>query len=67
MTSSTASKDDRKAALDAAAWLFNITTSVGIIIVNKALMARYGFSFGTCLATPCLSLCILVIFVPDTM
>lgn len=39
-------KGDKKAAVDAAAWLFNIVTSVGIIIVNKALMATYGFSFG---------------------
>lgn len=40
------SKADKKAALDAAAWMFNVVTSVGIIIVNKALMATYGFSFG---------------------
>lgn len=33
-------------SLDVAAWAFNIVTSVGIIIVNKALMATYGFSFG---------------------
>ena len=44
MTSS--SKGDKKAVLDVGAWLFNIVTSVGIIIVNKALMARYGFTFG---------------------
>lgn len=42
-------KGDKKAAVDAAAWLFNIVTSVGIIIVNKALMATYGFSFATTL------------------
>lgn len=41
-----ASKADKKAAGDAAAWIFNVVTSVGIIIVNKALMATYGFSFG---------------------
>jgi len=41
-----ASKSEKKAALDAAAWMFNVVTSVGIIIVNKALMATYGFSFG---------------------
>ncbi|KAH6768308.1 Nucleotide-sugar transporter family protein, partial [Perilla frutescens var. frutescens] len=41
-----ASKADKKAAVDAAAWMFNVVTSVGIIIVNKALMATYGFSFG---------------------
>lgn len=40
------SKADKKASLDAAAWMFNVVTSVGIIIVNKALMANYGFSFG---------------------
>lgn len=40
------SKADRKAALDVGAWLFNVTTSVGIIMVNKQLMANYGFSFG---------------------
>ncbi|KAJ7969778.1 UDP-galactose transporter 2-like [Quillaja saponaria] len=44
-----ASKADKKAAVDAAAWLFNVVTSVGIIIVNKALMATYGFSFATTL------------------
>lgn len=43
---SLASKADRKAAADAAAWMFNVVTSVGIILVNKALMATYGFSFG---------------------
>ncbi|KAL8143417.1 hypothetical protein V2J09_016449 [Rumex salicifolius] len=42
-------KGDKKAALDAAAWLFNIVTSVGIIMVNKALMTRYGFTFATTL------------------
>jgi len=41
-----ASKSEKKASVDAAAWLFNVVTSVGIIIVNKALMATYGFSFG---------------------
>ncbi|XP_052201949.1 UDP-rhamnose/UDP-galactose transporter 6-like [Diospyros lotus] len=44
-----ASKADKKAAVDAAAWMFNVVTSVGIIIVNKALMATYGFSFATTL------------------
>ncbi|XP_042517176.1 UDP-rhamnose/UDP-galactose transporter 6 [Macadamia integrifolia] len=43
------SKSDKKAALDAASWMFNVVTSVGIIIVNKALMATYGFSFATTL------------------
>ena len=41
-----AGKADKKAALDAASWMFNVVTSVGIILVNKALMATYGFSFG---------------------
>ncbi|KAG5062468.1 hypothetical protein JHK85_003651 [Glycine max] len=43
------SKAEKKAAVDAAAWMFNVVTSVGIIIVNKALMASYGFSFATTL------------------
>ncbi|GMY29502.1 UDP-rhamnose/UDP-galactose transporter 6 [Fagus crenata] len=43
------SKADKRAAVDAAAWMFNVVTSVGIIIVNKALMATYGFSFATTL------------------
>uniref|UniRef100_A0A2P2J3J3 Sugar phosphate transporter domain-containing protein n=2 Tax=Rhizophora mucronata TaxID=61149 RepID=A0A2P2J3J3_RHIMU len=42
-------KADKKAAVDAAAWMFNVVTSVGIIIVNKALMATYGFSYATTL------------------
>ncbi|KAK9271923.1 hypothetical protein L1049_002289 [Liquidambar formosana] len=49
MKMSPASKADTKAAVDVAAWMFNIVTSVGIIIVNKALMATYGFSFATTL------------------
>ncbi|XP_058758527.1 UDP-rhamnose/UDP-galactose transporter 6 [Vicia villosa] len=43
------SKAEKKAAVDAAAWMFNVVTSVGIIIVNKALMGGYGFSFATTL------------------
>ncbi|XP_010906037.1 UDP-rhamnose/UDP-galactose transporter 6-like [Elaeis guineensis] len=43
------SKANQKAALDTGAWLFNVVTSVGIIMVNKALMATYGFSFATTL------------------
>lgn len=43
------SKADKKAALDVASWMFNVVTSVGIIMVNKALMATYGFSFATTL------------------
>lgn len=39
-------KPKNKAAGDAAAWVFNIVTSVGIIMVNKALMATHGFGFG---------------------
>lgn len=46
---SSPSKADRKAALDVGAWSFNIVTSVGIIIVNKALMQTYGFTFATTL------------------
>ena len=42
----TGSKAEKKAALDAGAWMFNVVTSVGIIMVNKALMATHGFSFG---------------------
>ena len=30
-------------ALDAGAWMFNVVTSVGIIMVFKALMATQGF------------------------
>ncbi|WCJ31718.1 Nucleotide-sugar transporter family protein [Euphorbia peplus] len=47
MSSST--QADKKAAIDAASWMFNVVTSVGIILVNKALMATYGFSFATTL------------------
>ncbi|KAF2558200.1 hypothetical protein F2Q68_00016295 [Brassica cretica] len=43
------SKADKKVAVDAAAWMFNVVTSVGIINVNKALMATYGYSFATTL------------------
>ncbi|KAJ0097693.1 hypothetical protein Patl1_27648 [Pistacia atlantica] len=46
---SSTTKADKKATLDAASWMFNVVTSVGIIIVNKALMATYGFSFATTL------------------
>ncbi|XP_022751005.1 UDP-rhamnose/UDP-galactose transporter 4-like isoform X1 [Durio zibethinus] len=46
---SSVSKADRKATLDVASWFFNVVTSVGIIMVNKALMATYGFSFATTL------------------
>ena len=51
MNMSPANKADKKATVDAAAWMFNVVTSVGIIIVNKALMATYGFSFGMSLMT----------------
>ncbi|XP_078439083.1 UDP-rhamnose/UDP-galactose transporter 6-like [Wolffia australiana] len=44
-----AGKAGKKAALDVASWLFNVVTSVAIIMVNKALMATYGFSFATTL------------------
>lgn len=43
---SSLNKSDKKAALDFSAWSFNVTTSVGLIMVNKALMATYGFTFG---------------------
>ncbi|CAN6468507.1 unnamed protein product [Victoria cruziana] len=42
-------KAEKKAAVDIASWMFNVVTSVGIILVNKALMATYGFSFATTL------------------
>ncbi|GMH24517.1 hypothetical protein Nepgr_026360 [Nepenthes gracilis] len=42
-------KAGNKATIDVACWLFNIVTSVGIIMVNKALMATYGFTFATTL------------------
>lgn len=54
-------KADQKATLDVAAWAFNIVTSVGIIIVNKALMATYGFSFGNSLRSTCLLLLLVVL------
>ncbi|KAG7942916.1 hypothetical protein I3843_15G011500 [Carya illinoinensis] len=44
-----AGKANERAAADAAAWMFNVVTSVGIIIVNKGLMATHGFSFATTL------------------
>ncbi|GMH31319.1 hypothetical protein Nepgr_033162 [Nepenthes gracilis] len=40
---------DKKASIDALAWMFNVVTSVGIIIINKALMVTYDFSFATTL------------------
>ncbi|EXB64488.1 hypothetical protein L484_006725 [Morus notabilis] len=46
---SSTGKAEKKAAIDAASWMFNVVTSVGIILVNKALMATYGFSFATTL------------------
>lgn len=49
MVMAPSSKAEEKAAADAAAWMFNVVTSVGIILVNKALMATYGFSFATTL------------------
>ncbi|CAL5031156.1 unnamed protein product [Urochloa decumbens] len=42
-------KPENKAVRDAAAWVFNIVTSVSIIMVNKALMATHGFGFVTTL------------------
>ncbi|KAI4310717.1 hypothetical protein MLD38_035671 [Melastoma candidum] len=46
---SSMTKGDRKAVLDVGAWMFNVVTSVGIILVNKALMTAYGFRFATTL------------------
>ncbi|KAI9165419.1 hypothetical protein LWI28_013759 [Acer negundo] len=46
---SSATKADENVAVDAVAWMFNVVTPVGIIIVNKALMVMYGFSFATTL------------------
>ena len=37
---------ESKVVPDAAAWVFNVVTSVGIIMVNKALMGTHGFGFG---------------------
>ncbi|PUZ47906.1 hypothetical protein GQ55_7G203500 [Panicum hallii var. hallii] len=42
-------KPENKVVPDAAAWVFNIVTSVGIIMVNKALMGTHGFGFVTTL------------------
>uniref|UniRef100_A0A7C9ED31 Sugar phosphate transporter domain-containing protein n=2 Tax=Opuntia streptacantha TaxID=393608 RepID=A0A7C9ED31_OPUST len=44
-----ATRAEKRAAIDAAAWMFNAVTSVGIIIINKSLMASYGFTFATTL------------------
>jgi uncharacterized membrane protein len=49
MAPSSSSKADRKAVLDTGAWLFNVSTSVGIIMINKQLMSYYGFNFATTL------------------
>lgn len=46
---SPARKADKNTAADAAAWMFNVVTSVGVIILNEALMATYDFSFATAL------------------
>lgn len=56
------SKAEKKTAADAAAWMFNVVTSVGIIIVNKALMASYGYTFGNQSIQPSSSLTSLVFF-----
>lgn len=49
MTVILASIMENKRAVDTASWAFNIITSVGIIMVNKAVMATYGFTFATTL------------------
>lgn len=64
---SSATKGDRKTALDVASWMFNIVTSVGIILVNKALMATYGFSFGIEFLDPFSSLIIYSTFILFSM
>lgn len=46
-----ASNAEKKATIDAVAWTFKAIISVGIIIVNKALMASYGFSLAMFLLT----------------
>lgn len=56
-------KPDSKAALDLASWSFNVTTSVGLIMVNKALMATYGFTFGACMCCVLAYLGILILTV----
>lgn len=67
---SSGSKGDSKAALDAAAWMFNVVTSVGIILVNKALMATYGFTFGNmhifCWQVPLFIQCIFLGHFPNS-
>lgn len=40
---------DMELVLDVGAWLFNVSTSVGIIMVNKQLMSIYGFQYATTL------------------
>jgi hypothetical protein len=39
-------KSDKKTPLDLAAWNFSVTSSFGIIMVNKVLLATHGFGFG---------------------
>lgn len=46
-----ASNVEKKATVDAVAWMFKAIISVGIIIVNKALMASYGFTLAMFLLT----------------
>ena len=40
--------EDKKLAMSAFAWSFNVSTSVAIVFVNKVLMGSggYGFQFG---------------------
>lgn len=40
---------DQKLVVDVVAWIFNVATSVGIIIVNKYLMTKYSFTFAATL------------------
>lgn len=37
--------EDRQVAISAFAWLFNVSTSVAIVFINKVLMGRSGYFF----------------------
>eukprot|EP00271_Cylindrocystis_brebissonii_P013423 TRINITY_DN33236_c0_g1_i1.p1 TRINITY_DN33236_c0_g1~~TRINITY_DN33236_c0_g1_i1.p1 ORF type:complete len:348 (+),score=56.73 TRINITY_DN33236_c0_g1_i1:252-1295(+) len=40
---------DKELVYDVGAWIFNVSTSVGIIMVNKQLLSIYGFNFASTL------------------
>jgi hypothetical protein len=42
---------DKKLAQDAFAWMFNVSTSVVIVFVNKILMGKAGYMFN--FGAPC--------------